>query len=84
MRVVERLVQLRHAIVLRRVREPRKKIMSPSRGDVDSLIVRPAHKRPNNITTSCRLTIISPTGKWNVCISGRHQSKIATSREESY
>jgi hypothetical protein len=34
----------------------------------------PAHGNPSNIAASSRLSVISPTGKWNVCVSGRHRS----------
>jgi hypothetical protein len=47
-------------------------------------IARLAHTRPNNIATSCRLTVISPMGKWNECVSGRHRPKNAAIKEESY
>jgi hypothetical protein len=33
-----------------------------------------AHGNPPNIAASSRLRVISPTGKWNVCISGHHRS----------
>jgi hypothetical protein len=36
-------------------------------------IASPAHSSPPNIATSYRLIVISPTGKWNVCVSGRHR-----------
>jgi hypothetical protein len=35
-------------------------------------IAWPAHGSPPNIVVSSRLRVISPTGKWNVCVSGRH------------
>jgi hypothetical protein len=37
-------------------------------------IASPAHDSPLNIATSSRLRVISPTGRWNVCVSGRHWS----------
>jgi hypothetical protein len=37
-------------------------------------IASPAHGSPPNIATSSRLSVISLTGKWNVCVSGRHRS----------
>jgi hypothetical protein len=33
--------------------------------------------RLNNIATSSRLTVISPTGKRNECVSSRHRSRNA-------
>jgi hypothetical protein len=37
-------------------------------------ITWPAHDSPPNIAASSRLRVISPTGKWNVCVSGHHPS----------
>jgi hypothetical protein len=37
-------------------------------------IVGPAHDSPPNITASSRLRVISPTGRWNMCVCGRHRS----------
>jgi hypothetical protein len=37
-------------------------------------IACPAHGSPPNIAMSSRLRVISPTGTWNVCVSGRHRS----------
>jgi hypothetical protein len=56
------------AIVARNVREPSKEIGVPRRGDVDRPHASPAHGSPPNIAASSRLSVISPTGKWNVCL----------------
>jgi hypothetical protein len=37
-------------------------------------IASPAHDSPPNIAASSRLRVISPTGMWNVCVSGHHRS----------
>jgi hypothetical protein len=37
-------------------------------------IAWPAHGSPPDIATSSRLRVISPMGKWNVCVFGRHRS----------
>jgi hypothetical protein len=37
-------------------------------------IAWPTHGSPPNIAASSKLRVISPTGKWNMCVSGRHQS----------
>jgi hypothetical protein len=34
----------------------------------------PAHDNPPNVAASSTLRVISPTGKWNVCVSGHHRS----------
>ena len=34
----------------------------------------PSIQRPMMIATSCNVIVISPTGTWNVCVSGRHLS----------
>jgi hypothetical protein len=46
-------------------------------------IVWPAHGSPPNIAASSRLRVISPTGKWNVCVTGRHRSMNAAIRGAS-
>jgi hypothetical protein len=58
-------VRRRRTIVPRNVREPSKEVSLPRHGDVDG---------PHNIEASSRLRVISPTGRWNVCVSGRHWS----------
>jgi hypothetical protein len=73
--VVEWLVWLRCAIILRNLHKSSKKVLSPSRGDVNSSHREACTRRSNNIATSCRLTVISPTGKWNECVSARHRSR---------
>jgi hypothetical protein len=37
-------------------------------------IASPAHDNPPNIAASSRLSVNSPMGKWNVCVSGLHRS----------
>lgn len=37
----------------------------------------PAHGRPSRRETSCSVGAISPTGRWNVCVSGLHRSSSA-------
>jgi len=44
---------------------------------------RPAHGKPRSIATSWRVGVISPTGRWNVCVSGRQRSRSAARRDMS-
>jgi hypothetical protein len=67
-------VRRRRVIVPRNVREPSNKVNVPRRGDVDRPIASLAHGSPPNNATSSRMRVISPMGKWNVCVSGRHLS----------
>jgi hypothetical protein len=68
-------VRRRRVIVPRNVREPSKEVSVPRRGDVDRPHRLAAHGSPPNIiAASSRLRVISPTGKWNVCVSCRHRS----------
>jgi hypothetical protein len=87
MRVLERLVKVRRVIIPRNVRKSSEEVQSSSAGDVNSPhrdALQGSNRRPNNIETSSRLTVISPMGKWNECVSGRHQSRNAAISEESY
>ena len=34
--------------------------------------VGPCIRSPRRMATSCKVIVISPTGTWNVCVSGRH------------
>jgi hypothetical protein len=70
--VVERLLGLRCTIVPRNVHKPSKQVLSPSIGDVDNPHRDACTRKADSIATSSKLTIISPTGKWNKCVSGRH------------
>jgi hypothetical protein len=40
-------------------------------------VAQPTHGNPSKRATSSKVIVISPKGKWNVCISGRHQSSTA-------
>jgi hypothetical protein len=84
MRILKRLVRLRRAIVPRNIHEPSEEFQSPSVGDINSPHRDAPNGRQNNIMTSSRLTFISPTGKWNEYVSGRHRSRNVAISEESY
>ena len=38
------------------------------------VIAGPWIRRPRRMATSCKVIVISPTGTWNVCVSGRDLS----------
>jgi hypothetical protein len=67
-------VRRRRVIVPRNVREPSKEVSVHVAGMSIGPIAWPAHGSPPNIAASSRLRVISPTGEWNVCVSGRHRS----------